>query len=52
MGLIDRRLRLILTAALLIFAMGSASGLLFWLALIGAAVFALTAIFGTALCTG
>lgn len=49
MGKIDRGLRLAVAAALLFIAFGTAmlgSGLLFWIALIVAAVFTLTAFVG------
>ena len=49
MGKFDRGVRLVIVAALLFVALGTAllgSGLLFWLALVVAAVFTLTAFVG------
>lgn len=48
MGNLDRLGRLIIAAALVFLALGSGvlSGVLFWLALVVAAVFTLTAVFG------
>ncbi|KIN62882.1 Bifunctional protein [Sulfitobacter noctilucicola] len=49
MGKIDRGLRLVIAAALLVAAFGTGtfgSGILFWLALIVAAVFTITALVG------
>lgn len=49
MGRIDRGLRIVIAAALIIAALGTSmlgSGILFWLALIVAAVFLLTSIVG------
>ncbi|MDJ0639838.1 MAG: DUF2892 domain-containing protein [Paracoccaceae bacterium] len=49
MGKVDRALRFVIAAVLLYIALGTAllgSGLLFWLALLVAAVFTLTAVVG------
>jgi hypothetical protein len=50
MGALDRSARLVLAAVLLFFAFGTsagAAGLLHWLAIAVAAIFALTAVLGT-----